>query len=82
MRLGCREPSFTSAGLHDGGGTTVQPGGTIVTLDRGIGWGLWSTCAPRVCRPAELVDKGKPRVTWGRKATGLGQPSQPGCRNQ
>ena len=22
--------------------------------------------------PAQLVDKGKPRVTWGRKATGLG----------
>ena len=33
-------------------------------------------------RPAKLVDKGKPRVTWGRKATGLGEPSQPGCRNQ
>ena len=28
-----------------------------------------------------LADKGKPGVTRGRKATGLGSPSQPGCRN-
>ena len=77
MRLGCREPSHT-AGLHDGGGTTVWPRGTIVTLDlasvRPIG------LRTEVRRPAELVDKGKPRVTWGRP--GLGAPSQPGCRNQ
>ena len=43
---------------------------------------VWSSCASSMRRPARLVDKGKPRVTWGRKATGLGEPSQPGCRNQ